>query len=118
MTHSSPLPAYIVAAIGGATLWIATSAISGRNEAWDSPLYFPVTYPLAIAFAGVLGYLFPHKAWRWGLTIMLVQAVVLAFTARSFGLMPIGLILFGILALPPIVAAKVMAAIRNRGEAS
>ncbi|MGH6622934.1 MAG: hypothetical protein ACREBN_03130 [Burkholderiaceae bacterium] len=112
------MPAYIAAAGGGAILWIATSAISGRNEAWDSPLYFPVTYPLAIAFAALLGYLFPHKAWRWGLTMMLVQAVVLAITAKSFGLMPLGLILFGVLAIPPMIAARVMAAIRTKREAA
>jgi len=110
---ASSLTGYLVSAIGGAILWIATSTISGRNEAWDSPLYFSVAYPLAIALAGVLGYLFPHGAWRWGLTIMLVQAVVMV-TAKSFGLLPLGLILFGALAVPPIIAARLMAAMRRR----
>jgi len=116
--NTSSSPAYVAAAVSGAILWLATSAISGRNEAWDSPLYFAVAYPLAIAFAGLLGYLFPRKAWRWGLIIMLVQPVILAITAKTFGLMPLGLILFGVLAIPPMIAARVMAAIRTKREAA
>lgn len=118
MSPPASLPGYVAAGLAGATLWIATSVISGRTEAWDSPLYFSVAYPLAIALAGTLGYLFPHKAWRWGLTVMLVQAVVHAFTAKSFGLLPLGLMLFGILALPPIIAAWIMATIRRKREAA
>lgn len=114
MLSPSSTPAWLAAAIGGAVLWLATSALTGRNEAWDSSWYWSITYPLAIVFAGVLGYLFPHKAWRWGLVIMLSQAVVLAFTAGGFGLLPLGLLLFGVLSVPPIIAAGVMAAIRRK----
>jgi peptidoglycan/LPS O-acetylase OafA/YrhL len=118
MSPPASLPGYVAAALAGATLWISTSIISGRTEAWDSPLYFSVAYPLAIALAGVLGYLFPHKAWRWGLTVMLVQALVLVVAAKSFGLLPLGMLLFGVLALPPIIAARIMATIRRKRDAA
>ena len=36
-------------------LWVATTVVSGRREAWDSPLYWSAAYPLGIAIAGVLG---------------------------------------------------------------
>lgn len=112
---SSPVPFYVIAAIGGATLWLVTMAISGRNEAWDSPLYWQAAYPLAIALAGLLGYLAPQQPWRWALTVMWVQPVVMVFTSGgSFGLLPLGLILFAILAVPPIIAAQLAARLRKR----
>jgi peptidoglycan/LPS O-acetylase OafA/YrhL len=108
--------AYAVAIAGGAILWLATVVMSGRTEAWDSPSYWTVTYPLAILLAGYLGYKSPEKPWRWGLTVMFVQAVVLAISSSSYGLLPLGLILFGVLALPAIGLAQITARLRLRNE--
>jgi len=109
--------AYFAAAIGGTVLWLLTSLLTGNGEAWDSPLYWSLTYPLCILASGLLGYLFPWKAWRWGLTIMVVQAIVmLVLSGSSFGLLPLGLVLFGILALPCIAVASLMAVLRRRVE--
>ena len=63
--------------------------------------------------AGVLGYFWPEKPWRWGLTVMLVQALTLAFAASSFGLM-----LFAVLALPAILVARRAAGFRLRSSRS
>lgn len=114
MNDKTAKTAYTIAIVGGAVLWLATVVISGRREAWDSSLYWTVAYPLSIVLAGVLGYRFPEKPWRWGLVVMLVQAVVLAITAASFGLLPLGLILFAILSLPAIGFAKLMSRMRLR----
>jgi hypothetical protein len=108
--------AYTAAAACGAILWVTTTIVSGRREAWDAGLYWSVAYPLAIACAGALGYFAPDRPWRWGLTVMLVQAVVLTIAASSFGLLPLGLIMFAILALLPAGAAGVGAAIRRRRD--
>lgn len=89
-------------------LWLGTAALSGRSEAWDSPAYWTITYPLSIVLAGTLGYLVPIRPWRWALTVMLAQLLTLTATAASFGLLPLGLVLFTILALPPVAAALVM----------
>lgn len=111
-------PCFAIAAIGGAILWLATMAVSGRNEAWDSPLYWQAAYPLAIALSGLLGYVAPERPWRWALAVMWVQPVVMVFTSGgSFGLLPLGLILFGVLAVPPIVAAQLAARLRRRKQA-
>jgi hypothetical protein len=119
MTDTSPTVkddaagvAYSVAIVGGAILWLATMGISGRTEAWDSPLYWSFAYPLAIVVAGGLGYWAPKKPWRWALAVFLVQAVVLALTGSSFGLLPLGLIMFAILSLPAIAVARIAAGIR------
>jgi len=108
--------AYAAAAACGAILWLTTTIVSGRREAWDAGLYWSVAYPLAIAAAGVLGYLAPVRPWRWGLTVMLVQSVVLTIAASSLGLLPLGLLLFAILAVPPAGAAAVGAGIRRRRD--
>ena len=108
--------AYGVAIAGGAVLWLATAGISDKTEAWDSSLYWTIAYPLAIALAGGLGYWVPEKPWRWGLAVMLVQAVILVLASSSFGLLPLGLILFAILALPAMGVATVTARIRLRNE--
>jgi hypothetical protein len=109
---------YAAAIVGGATLWLATAAISGKMEAWDSSLYWAATYPLSIGLAAFLGYRVPEKPWRWGLTVMLAQAVVLILGSSDFGLLPLGLILFSVLALPAIGLAKLMAKLRLRSERS
>lgn len=116
MTALSDKWAYVIAAASGAILWLATSAVGGRREAWDSPLYWTFAYPAALAIAGILGYLAPDRPWRWALTLMLVQAVTLAISASSFGLLPLGLIMFAVLALPLVGLAVVAAYVRKRRD--
>jgi hypothetical protein len=108
--------AYGAAVASGATLWILTAVISGRREAWDASLYWTLAYPAGIAISGILGYLAWERPWRWGLTLMLVQALTLAVTAASFGLLPLGLVMFGLLALPPIGVAGIAARFGRRAE--
>lgn len=99
------------------TLWVLTSLLSGRSEAWDSDSYWKFAYPAAILLSGVLGYLAPERSWRWGFVVMVVQALTLAVAAASFGLLPIGLILFGILSVPTMGAAKIGAMVsRKHGD--
>ena len=95
-------------------MWLLAAGVSGRREAWDSSLYWTVAYPLGICLAGGLGYWVPEKPWRWGLAIMLAQAVVLVASGSDFGLLPLGVILFSMLALPAIGVASFMARLRLR----
>ena len=62
--------AYAFSIVGGVLLWLGAMAASGKREAWDSGLYCVVAYPLAILFAGWLGYEFPDRPWRWALAIL------------------------------------------------
>lgn len=106
---------YYVALGGGALLWLGTALLSGRREAWDSPLYWSITYPLCLLLAGVLSYSEPVRPWRWALAVMLVQPVVMLLTSGgSFSLLPLGLFLFAILALPPIAVARAVGKRRLR----
>lgn len=111
--HSSDVLAYVLATVAGASLWLGTSALTGRREAWDASAYWSVAYPLGVALSAGLGFMNPVRPWRWGLVVMLAQAVTLTFTAAGFGLLPLGLILFGILAVPPMIAARLAAWMRR-----
>jgi hypothetical protein len=108
--------AYALAAAAGVALWLGTSIASGRREAWDSGLYWLFAYPAGIGVAATLGALAPASAWRWGLTLMLVQAVTLAALTSDWGLLPLGLILFAVLAVPPCAAASLAAWLARRGQ--
>ena len=114
MKKISALHPYIIAFVGGGILWVGTMIVSGRTEAWDSVLYWIAAYPSAIIIAGVLGYLVPEKPWRWALSLMLIQPVLLMIATLDFSMLPLGLILFGLLSLPPILIAYLMSSISKR----
>jgi hypothetical protein len=116
MEPASDKHAWAIAISGGAVLWLAATVFGGRGEAWDSPLYWTVAYPFSLALSAGLGYAFPRRPWRWPLAVMFSQAVVLAALAASFGLLPLGLILFGILALPGVALAQFAARLRLRDK--
>jgi len=98
---------FVLAAGVGALLWAATSLLTGRREAWDAAQYWSYAYPAGIAAAAGIAYTNPvPRAWRIGLTLMVAQAVTLAVMARSFTLLPLGLIVFAVLAIPPALAAN------------
>lgn len=118
MTKNQSTTAYAAAIGGGAILWLATAGMSGKTEAWDSSLYWTAAYPLSIGLAGYLGYRAPERPWRWGMTVMLTQAFALMVSGSDFSLLPLGLALFSVLALPAIALARFMAKIRLRSEAS
>ena len=105
---------YAVAAGAGALLWLLTASIAGRREAWDAPLYWTVAYPVGLAIAALLGYTHPERPWRWGLILMLTQAVTLVITTGAGSMLPLGLVLFGFLALPAIVLGNVAGWLRRR----
>jgi hypothetical protein len=107
-----------VALAGGAVLWIATMAATGRSEAWDSPYYWSITYPLGIVFAAVLGFLVPERPWRWGIAIIMIQLPVVMFTSgNSWNLLPLGAAVFLAMSLPAVVAASVAGRLRRWRDA-
>jgi hypothetical protein len=98
----------------GALVWILVSLISGRAEAWDSELYMRFGIPTFCALAATFAYFEPTNAWRWGLFPFVGQAVWM-FGTQGFGnLWPLGLVAFGVLAIPSIIAARIGASLKNR----
>jgi hypothetical protein len=93
----------IAAGAGGALIWILISTASGRKEAWDSELYFSIGMPAVCLLAALLGFLEPKR------TSAGVRALARQFGDAVYGgpgnLLPLGIIVFGVLAIPPILVA-------------
>ena len=99
-----------IALLLGAALWTAASLASGRREAWDAPVYWALAYPAALVASAVLGYFFPVRTWRWPLALFAGQFIAMVIRSDELGgLWPLGLVMFGVLALPAFVAARIAA---------
>jgi hypothetical protein len=89
-----------------------------RREAWDTELYWLIGLPLCYLVAGALGWLGPERIWRWPLVMMGTQALaMLLLSGSGLSLLPLGLILFAILALPGILTAWIGRCMRRFKDA-
>ena len=105
--------AHVLSGMAGLTLWTITAAVTGKREPWDAGTYWTVSYPIAVIGSAVLGFLFPERAWRWAVTLMLMQLVVMAAMGSDFGLLPLGLIVLALLAAPATLAGVLAAKLRT-----
>lgn len=113
MADSDDRWGWISSFVAGMAFWAAIAVAGGRTEPWDSGLYWAAGYPLALVLAGVLGALFPHRPWRWGLAFTFAQLPVMLVGGSGLGLLPLGLIAMAILAVPPMLTAKLGAWLRG-----
>ncbi|MES2293987.1 MAG: hypothetical protein V4527_11865 [Pseudomonadota bacterium] len=103
---NTDVKAYATAFAAGAALWTMASIAAGGGEPWDASLYWTIAYPAALMVCGGLGILFPHRAWRWPLVVMLAQMPVMIAFGSGLGLFPLGLILLAALSLPGMAVAS------------
>jgi len=90
----------------GMTLWLVTSLMSGKREAWDTNEYWTIAFPLCFLVTGILGAVFPEKAWRWGLIIFLSQLPAMMIRNGEIGnLFPLGIIVLCFYSLPAMAIA-------------
>jgi hypothetical protein len=101
--------AVLPALAAGAALWIVGSALAGWREAWDGPAYFPWLYLAALVVAGLLARRYPAYPVRIGFAVFGGQLLVLFVSNPGGGLLPLGVIMFAVLALPAVVVAKLAA---------
>lgn len=104
----------LAAAAGGALIWVLISTASGKREAWDSDLYFSVGMPAVSLLAALLGFLEPKQTWRWGAAPLAGQFLAMLLMVGPGNLLPLGIIVFGVLAIPPIIVARLGAYLRSR----
>lgn len=105
--------AYVIAFVIGTGGWLYLGAGTTGREGWDNPLYFRVFWPALLFVALALGFLAPMRPWRWGLVLFGGQALAALVAKPTAGLLPLGLILFGILALPSVGSSYVGAFLRG-----
>jgi hypothetical protein len=105
---------YLLAAVCGAAIWILIALASGRNEAWDSNSYFSVGIPAVCLVSLAFAFFEPNRSWRWGVLPMVGQFFWMLISPGPGSLLPLGVIVFGVLSIPPIVAARIGAFIATR----
>jgi len=105
--------AFALSLFGGLSLWTLTAFLGHRREPWDAAGYWTIAYPLAILFAAMLGAFCPSRPWRWAVTIISSQLIVMIASGSDFSLLPLGLALLALLSLPAIAAGYLGAWLRT-----
>jgi hypothetical protein len=105
---------YLMAAVCGAAIWIIIALASGRREAWDSGLYFSMGLPTVCLISMAFGFFEPNRTWRWGVLPLAGQFVWMVLSQGPGNLLPLGMIVFGVLSVPAIIAARVGAFIATK----
>jgi hypothetical protein len=99
----------------GVALELGIHALTGRREAWDSPLYWTAGMPIAGAMAVVIGLLARRADWLW--SVLIVPGQVLTMMVRSAeisGLLPLTVGLSAVLSAPFVLAAFLGSRLRPR----
>jgi hypothetical protein len=97
----------LVSALIGLVVCLFISVVTGRNEAWDSPLYFSLGIPVMCLAIIVISFLIPEKPWRWVAAMAFGQSVALALGGGSLTLWPLAIVAMLLLSLPQMLAAFV-----------
>lgn len=105
---------HLAAAACGAVIWILVALVSGEKEAWDSGLYFSVGIPAVCVVAAAFALLEPSRAWRWGVLPLAGQFVWMLLSQGPGNLLPLGVVVFGVLSVPAIVAARIAASFATK----
>jgi hypothetical protein len=104
---------YLPAALVGLVLWLLTSGVSGQREPWDSPEFWTLGYPLAIALSALLGLVWPRRSWLWGFIVMAMMAPVMLWSGSGLSLLPPGLVALMVLSLPASLAGLIAGRLRR-----
>jgi hypothetical protein len=107
---------YVLTAAVAATVWLAPWFLLGRKEAWDHWTYFIVSIPVMSMVAAYAGFQARSRWWRWPLTLVLAQFATALLLGGFGNLLPLGIVVFMVLALPMAIAAAVAAWIARRRE--
>lgn len=119
MANRSTVNAVGIATVIGVALWFVSSLLTSKREPWDASVYWVLVYPLAVAACALLGYRYPERPWRWPLVLFEAQFIAMCVRNGELGnLWPLGMLLFAVVALPGIVAAKVAARFRSASAES
>ena len=106
--------AFALSLFGGLLLWSLSTIFFHVREPWDAASYWTIAYPAAILLSAGLGALYPARPWRWAVTIIFSQLLVMVAGGSDFSLLPLGLALLAVLSLPAIAAAFSAAWLRER----
>ena len=112
--HSNDYFAYATAFLSGLVVCLAITIATGRNEAWDSGVYFSVGIPMMCVLIFAIGYLFPTRAWRWTLTMAAGQSAALALGGGSLSLWPLFIIAMSFYSIPQFITGQLASKLARR----
>ena len=105
---------YSAAALSGLVICLAIAKATGRNEAWDSGVYFSVGIPLMCVLIFAISYFFPARAWRWTLSMAVGQSVAIASGGGSLSLWPLSIIAMLLCSFPQFVTGLVASRLAHK----
>ena len=97
----------------GAVLWSAIAMFGERREPWDAASFWTVGYPLSLMLVAAIGELYPRRTWRWAAGVTFAQIPVMIARGADFTLLPLGMIMLAVLALPAVLTARAGAWLRR-----
>lgn len=106
-------PVWLSAGVG-AGLWLFGTLLAGGREAWDAPTYTLLIYPVSLVIVGLLAHRHPGRAVAIAFAMFGGQMAVLFVLNPTGGMLPLGVIVFCVMALPAVVVAKVVARRKQR----
>ena len=109
-----PIWATLTTAGIGAVAWIAVSMAGGRQEAWDSPLYFTYALPVMALTGAAVAFFVPVRVWRWAMFPFWAQALVAFLQNPTANLLPLGLIVFSVFGAVCLIPVSIFAQIGRR----
>lgn len=99
----------VLGAVAGTAIWAWAMLGAGGREIWDLPVFWSHFYPAALLVAGLLGLLPRSRPWLCAAAIFLPLLPVIALAGGGFGLLPLGVAMIVILAVPGAALAWVAA---------
>lgn len=97
-----------LAVVAGVGLELGIHMLSGRREAWDSPLYWTLGLPVVAALSVAIGLVSERSDWLWTFLIVPSQVTTMMVRGGEIGnLWPLAAALSSILSAPFVAAAFV-----------
>lgn len=98
----------------GLLFWLIVAIQTRGGEPWDAGSFWSVVYPLALLTSAALGFVFPARAWLWGLVIMLAQVPVVVVMSSVGPLLLAGLAYAAVLSVPAMMVSWTAGVLRSR----
>jgi peptidoglycan/LPS O-acetylase OafA/YrhL len=100
----------------GVAVWLIPWVLLAGREAWDHWTYFIISVPAMSVIAGYAGFRAKFRSWRWPLTLVLAQFATALLLGGFGNLLPLGIVVFMVFAVPMFITAAVGAWIARRRE--
>jgi hypothetical protein len=98
--------AVVFAVLIGVCLEVVVHLVTGRNEAWDSPVFWTAGMPAALVASFGLGLLAKGRAWLATLAVAPGQVAAMTIRAGEVGsLWPLAIALSAVLSAPFVAAS-------------